>query len=206
MTAVNVVGYIPAANIRTQGERILVVAPYSGPLPREGEFFPGADENASGVAVMLEVIRLWRDAQFDPERTVVFAAVDVGGAAYFTTNPILPTGSEDMWTAVILQGLGAGDERLARLEAGYGLARAFDQSARRFGVRTEPLEEWRFFFGPSNPTRSSRSNPNYSGLVVVRQGDGQSGTQADSLGRMEPQSLYEAGQVVAHFLMALSNR
>jgi Zn-dependent M28 family amino/carboxypeptidase len=38
----------------------------------EGQLHPGADDNASGVAVMLELARLMADAK--PERSVIFAA------------------------------------------------------------------------------------------------------------------------------------
>ncbi len=52
---VNVLGYIPGSDIRIQTQRILVVARYSGVEPWKGEIYPGADENASGVGVMLEI-------------------------------------------------------------------------------------------------------------------------------------------------------
>lgn len=203
-SAVNVVGYFPAADMRTQGERILVITPYTGPFPQGETIYPGADENASAVAVMLEVARLWRDLGFEPKRTVVFAAVDVGGEDYFMNHPALPASAGDTWTVVILRGLGAGGSRLARLEAGYGLARAFDQSARRFGVGTEELATWQFFFAGSSPW--ARPNPAYSGLMVTRLGDDPSGTPADTLGHLDPQLLAEAGRVIVHYLMVLANR
>jgi len=83
VSAVNVVGYYPSADRTTEGERILVAANYSGPLPQNGVIYPGADENGSGVAVMLEVARLWHDLDFQPKRTVVFAALDAGGGEHF---------------------------------------------------------------------------------------------------------------------------
>ena len=50
--ATNVIGYIAGLDRQTQGERILVVASYTGQPPRDGTVYAGADENASGVAVM----------------------------------------------------------------------------------------------------------------------------------------------------------
>ncbi|MBL7062576.1 MAG: ABC transporter permease subunit [Anaerolineae bacterium] len=207
VSAANVVGYFPAADITTQGDRILVAATYTGPSPQEGVIYPGADEDGSGVAVMLEVARLWRDLGFEPKRTVVFAAFDEAGGEHFVNHPILPTSPSDTWTSVILQGVGAGEPRLAQMEAGSGLARAFDQSARRFGVRTEEMEDWQFFF-TSGPRRSGRvsSDTSYSGLAVTRPGDDLSGTPADVLDHLDPQLLGEAGRTVAHYLMALSSR
>ncbi len=205
----NVVGYIPGLDIESRGERILVAATYTGPPPQDGAIFPGADENASGVAVMLETARLLKDLEFVPKRTVVFAAFDEMGGSEFVIYPALPTTRSDVWTVVIIDGVGAGEPILVRLEVGPGLARAFDQSARRFKVRTEELDEWRFFF-ISNYSRLRRSDPwpndSYQALVVTRPGDDLSGTPADTLDHLDSKQLAEAGQAVAHFVMVLSSR
>jgi hypothetical protein len=205
----NVVGYIPGLDMESRGERILVAATYTGPPPQDGEIFPGADENASGVAVLLETARLLNDLEFVPKRTVVFAVFDEMGGSEFVIYPALPTTRSDVWTVVILDGVGAGEPLLAQLEAGTGLAHAFEQSARRFGARTEELDEWRFFF-ISNNSRMRRNDPrlhdSYMGLVVTRPGDNLSGTPSDTLDHLDSKLLEEAGQAVAHFVMVLSSR
>jgi hypothetical protein len=158
---------------------------------------------------MLETARLMHDLELIPRRTVVFAAFDEGGGSQFVINPVFPTSRSDIWTAVILHGLGAGEPRLARLEAGTGPARAFDQSARRFGVRTEGLDEWLFFF-VSNYSRLNYTEPvvnkSYQGLTVTRPGDELSGTPADTLDHLDSKLLEEAGKAVAHFVMVLGQR
>jgi len=208
-SATNVIGYIAGLDVESRGERILVTATYAGSPPRDGMVHPGADENGSGVAVVLEIGRLLQDLEFIPKRTIVFAALDEGGGNWFVNAPALPTRRSDIWTAVSLHGLGAGDSRLARVEAGSGLARAFDQSARRFGVRTEQLDEWRFFFA-FNTSRLSRGDPaahkSYQAVAVTRPGDDLSGTPADTLDHLDPELLAEAGQAAAHFVMVLSSR
>jgi hypothetical protein len=209
VSAANVVGYFPAADRTTEGDRILVSASYAGPPLQEGVqpalMYPGADDNASGVAVMLEVARLWRELGFQPKRTVVFTALDAGGGNYFVNHPPIPVNTSDTWTVVSLQGLGAGEPRLARLEAGSGLARAFDQSARRLGVRTQALGGWDFFFGGGFGSYVT-TDLSYSGLAVARPGDALSGTAADTLDHLSPELLAQAGQVVSHYLMVLSAR
>jgi hypothetical protein len=201
-SASNVVGYIPAEDMTTQGERILVAASYTGPTPRDGRIFPGADENASAVAVMLEVARFWRDIGFQPKRTVVFAALDANGGLQFANHPIFPMSFGDTYTAVMIEGLGAGDVELARIDTGTGLGHLFDQSARRYRVHTEVLEDWRFFFTASY----GATDEVFSGLAVVRPGDDLSGTPADTLDHLDPVLLADAGRTIAHYLMVLSNR
>jgi peptide/nickel transport system permease protein len=207
--ATNVIGYIPGLDVQSQGERILVATTYTGSLAQDGLISPGADENASGVAVMLETARLMQDLGMVPKRTVVFAAFDEGGGGRFVIKPALPTRRSDIWTAVIVHGVGAGKRRLARLEAGAGLARAFDQSARRFRTRTEELDTWRFFF-IYNDSRLRWGDPtvhtSYQGLAVTRAGDDLSGTPADTVEHLDSELLAEAGQAVAHFVMVLSSR
>jgi hypothetical protein len=207
--ATNVIGYIAGLDLESQAERILVTATYTGPPPRDGQTYPGADENASGVATMLETARLLHDLGVVPKRTVVFAAFDEVGGSQFVQSPALPTRSSNTWTGVILHGLGAGEARLARLEEGSGFARAFDQSARRFGVRTQTLDGWQFFF-ISNYSRLSWSDvtipTSYQGLVVTRPGDSLSGTPSDTLDHVDSELLAKAGRAVAHYVMVLSSR
>jgi peptide/nickel transport system permease protein len=200
--AVNVVGYIPGADQTAQGDRILVTAPYWGPMPQDDTIFPGADENASGVAVMLEVARLWQDIGFVPGRTVVFAALDVNGGNYLVNHPPVIEQMEDTWTEVDVYGVAAGQDALHRYEVGGGLARAFDQSARRFRVRTQQLDGWQFAFN----TGWGRGDEAYSGLAVYRPGDDHSGTVDDTIEHLDPELLMDAGQTVAHYLMVLSSR
>ncbi|MCP4592856.1 MAG: M28 family peptidase, partial [bacterium] len=208
----NVVGYFPAADRETEGDRILVTASYGGPFLQEGLTYPGMDDDVSSVAVLMEVARLWNELGFTPKRTVVFAALNDGGGRYLVHHPVFPASVSDIWTMVTLQGVGPGGPDLARREAGGGLANAFDQSARRFGVRADELDNWRFFFtGGSERLGYVSSDQAYSGLAVVWSGDGDhagsvSASSPGSLDELDQDSLAEIGQAVAHYLMVLSSR
>src|SRR5205823_9837653 len=76
----NVVGVLPGTNPALNGQALVVSAHYDHlgfgwPDARagaKGQVHPGADDNASGVAVMLELARLTANAR--PERSIVFAA------------------------------------------------------------------------------------------------------------------------------------
>ena len=80
LPAKNVIGVLPGANPAFNGQALIISAHYDHlgfgwPDARagtKGQLHPGADDNASGVAVMLELARLMAKAR--PERSVVFAA------------------------------------------------------------------------------------------------------------------------------------
>jgi aminopeptidase N len=80
LQAKNLIGVLPGANPSLSGQAVVVSAHYDHlgfgwPDARagaKGQLHPGADDNASGVAVMLELARLMADAR--PERSVIFAA------------------------------------------------------------------------------------------------------------------------------------
>src|SRR5690606_17672862 len=65
----NVIGVLPGANPLFKDEAIVVSAHYDHLGPNH----PGADDNASGVAVLIELARTAAQ-QGRPPRTVVFAA------------------------------------------------------------------------------------------------------------------------------------
>jgi aminopeptidase N len=76
----NVIGVLPGTNPALNGQALIISAHYDHlgfgwPDARagaKGKLHPGADDNASGVAVMLEMARLMADAK--PDRSVIFAA------------------------------------------------------------------------------------------------------------------------------------
>ncbi len=76
----NVIGVLPGTNPAFNGQALIISAHYDhlgfgwpdGRAGAKGQLHPGADDNASGVAVMLELARLMGNAR--PERSVIFAA------------------------------------------------------------------------------------------------------------------------------------
>jgi len=77
----NVIGIIPGKNPAMQGQSVVVGAHYDHlglgwPDAREGQMgkiHPGADDNASGVAVLIELARVLAKAP-QPDRSIVFIA------------------------------------------------------------------------------------------------------------------------------------
>ncbi len=95
----NIVGVIPGSNPAYAGQAVLVTAHYDHlghgwPDARaedKGKIYYGADDNASGVAVMIELANTFADAGA-PERTIVFIAFtgeEAGllGSRYYAEHP-----------------------------------------------------------------------------------------------------------------------
>ena len=98
----NVVGILPGSDPKLKDETIVIGAHYDhlglggeGSLaPREGEIHHGADDNASGVAGLLELARMFSQGP-KPRRTIVFIAFSgeeegLIGSNYYVNHPIVP--------------------------------------------------------------------------------------------------------------------
>src|SRR5207253_1662118 len=97
----NVVGILPGTDPKLKNEAIVIGAHYDhlglggeGSLaPREGEIHHGADDNASGVAGLLELARMFSAQK--PRRTIVFIAFSgeeegLIGSSYYVNHPAVP--------------------------------------------------------------------------------------------------------------------
>ncbi len=101
----NVLGFLPGTDPRRAHEYLILGAHFdhlgwggSGSLAGKAEaaIHPGADDNASGTAVLLELAS--RLAQNRPPRSVLFIAFNaeergIVGSGYYVRNPILPLDS-----------------------------------------------------------------------------------------------------------------
>lgn len=89
LSGYNIIGYIPGK----RQEAIVVSAHYDHLGERQGQFYLGADDNASGVAGLLALATYF--SNHPPEHTLVFAAFDaeemgLRGARYFVNHPPMP--------------------------------------------------------------------------------------------------------------------
>ncbi len=90
----NVVGYLPG---KVCPDTFLIVGGHYDHLGMMGNktFFPGANDNASGTAMVLDLARHFSDTANRPRYSVAFlffAAEEVGllGSEYFTAHPLMP--------------------------------------------------------------------------------------------------------------------
>lgn len=89
----NVGGTVRGTDPELRDQWVIVAAHYDHLGTQNGQVHPGADDNASGVALMLEVAR--RIAAGPPRRSVMFVAFDLEedgliGSKYFVDHPPVP--------------------------------------------------------------------------------------------------------------------
>lgn len=108
----NVVGMIPGSNPEFADKPVVIAAHYDhlGMDETSGAIFSGADDNASGVSIMLEVAAKLSRA-FSPQRSIVFVAFTgeeqgLLGSQYFVQNPPGAIKSEDIFAMINLDSVG----------------------------------------------------------------------------------------------------
>jgi Zn-dependent M28 family amino/carboxypeptidase len=92
-TELDVVGVIPGTDPALGGQYVFVTAHFDHLGVQRGTLYPGADDNASGTAGMLEIMRLLRHAR--PRRTLAFLGVSgeeegLLGSGGFLADPPVP--------------------------------------------------------------------------------------------------------------------
>lgn len=108
----NVIGYIPG---KAEPDSFIVISAHYDHLGRMGKntYFPGANDNASGTTMLLELARHYSQPQNQPEYSMVFigfGAEEAGliGSRYYVQHPLFPL--KDIKFLVNLDLVGTGDE------------------------------------------------------------------------------------------------
>ncbi|MDD4663576.1 MAG: M28 family peptidase [Caldisericia bacterium] len=112
----NVIGIIPAEDPETK-EHIIICAHYDhiGKDLVNHTLFPGANDNASGTGVLIELARVFSSFYFHPKVNVVFIAFSgeeegLLGSVHYTENPIFPL--EDALCVLNMDMVGTGTGKL----------------------------------------------------------------------------------------------
>ncbi|MCB9444966.1 MAG: M28 family peptidase, partial [Ardenticatenaceae bacterium] len=108
----NVLGLLPGSDPDLRDEVIILSAHYDyvGDDPG-GLAYSGANDNASGVAVMLAMAKLWQETGYQPARSILFAAWgaqepgQIGSTAFISSTLFVP---ERTAGVVVLDAVGGG--------------------------------------------------------------------------------------------------
>ena len=114
-TAPNVVGILPGTDPKLKSEALVI----GGHLDHlgvgiDGWIYPGADDNATSAAVVLETARALVAAKLKPARTIVFgswAGEEMGlvGSRWYTEHPAIPLDKTALYMNIDMVGTGDSD-------------------------------------------------------------------------------------------------
>ena len=156
----NVIGHMPGL-AATPGESqmdnqvILVLAQYdSPPLAPYHENYSAANDNASGVGVMLEAIRVMQETEYQPNRTFLFIAYSGEGLeggervsdpeiSRFLQAKVGFATSLRPEAVIHMRGVGAGSGDALQISAGGSLrlVELFETAARRMDAEVERRDD-----------------------------------------------------------------
>ncbi|MDH5297128.1 MAG: DUF4910 domain-containing protein, partial [Nitrospirota bacterium] len=111
----NVLGVLPGKDAGHQNEVIIVGAHRDHFGEQAGLQFPGADDNASGTAVMLELARVLSQRATSPKHSILFVSFDgeergLLGSTLYVTHPAFPL--QNTVAMINLDHLGVGNGKL----------------------------------------------------------------------------------------------
>jgi aminopeptidase YwaD len=115
--AANAIGVVNGTDPALKDEVIVISGHFdhlgTGLQMCSGDLCPGADDDASGTATMLELARAVTGSGIEPRRTIVFAGFDAEeeglyGSTYYAANPVSPIGNVTAMFSVDMVGMGDG--------------------------------------------------------------------------------------------------
>jgi hypothetical protein len=145
---VNVLAFLPGSDPQKTHEVLVIGAHRDHFGQQAGLLFPGADDNASGTAVMLEVARAMSEAGAQGKRTILFISFsgeEQGfiGSRLYLERPIAPIGSTKAMINIDHAGIGNG--RLTIGVTGFDKSVALE-AGQTAGI-TDKLDLYGFFPG-----------------------------------------------------------
>ncbi len=144
----HVIGHLPGTSAQLDKNMIIVMAQYDSPPLHPAQTYPTANNNASSIGIMLEVVRTMQ-TNYQPNKTFLFVAYSAEGQeggepAYppdiskFLDAKFGFSDAFDIEAVVHLRGLGAGIGEGLAVKAGGStrLAELFERAAHQVGVDT----------------------------------------------------------------------
>jgi hypothetical protein len=208
---INVLGVIPGQGhfMGTESQVIIVSAYYDGlGMGPDGTIYPGANDNVSGVALLLELARLMSTSVYQPEKTVIFA-VWAGGergeglSVVNVMNARAGTSGFTVEAVIELSGVGYGSGNSIALgaDSSYRLVKLFQSAAGKY----------------NDPTTTRGRSPHYGREISPGFGDRRAltlsvswdgsddlaHTSRDVPGIIDPQKLTRLGRSTLLTLMVL---
>ncbi len=198
-------------------ELVVVIAPYDNPpVGPETGFYAGANDNASGVAVLLESVRAIQESDYDPFRSFLFVAYSGEGldGGELVDNPDITrflqakTGFDNFEpeAIVVLRGVGAGAGRRLELATGGSLrlAHLAEKAAGQMGVKVvqqhEAIDIAVIYDGETGGERGQAAP---TARLFWEGWQATARTPADTVDTLDEDKLTDAGRALTMMLMIL---
>ena len=205
----NVLGYWPGEDVALDGEAIIVAAHYDGlgRLP-DGTLYPGANDNASGVATMLEIVRSLQEQGFRPKRSLIFVAYTDGErhrAIEWDKLMQARLGFDEFKVVAAIQlggvGAGTGDQAVVWLSSRERLTQVFERAARKVDAPMSTREAGLH----ANPLIWPRASDEVPAVAVSWAGaDDVSHLPNDTVANLDVRKLQEVGEMTSLAIMVLA--
>lgn len=109
----NISGYIEGSDPILKKEIVVIGAHFDHLGVIDGELFSGADDNASGVAALIEIAKAFKKSKFRLKRTLIFLAFSgeefgLAGSKYYVEHPSFPIENVSMMINMDMIGNGRG--------------------------------------------------------------------------------------------------
>jgi dephospho-CoA kinase len=209
---VNVIGVIPGQGyLMGTEEQVIVVGAYydglgTGP---DGVMYPGANDNASGVAVLLELARLLKESAYQPDKTVLFVAWTGGERREgLSTVNILNAraGASELTVESVIElagvGYGTGEAMSIGNDSSFRLVQLFQEAATRYDAPTTTLGRGPHYDLPVTSIFGGRDATTLS--ISWAGSDAMAHTPEDTVALIDPEKLRQVGRSVYLTLLVLS--
>jgi hypothetical protein len=208
----NVIGYIAGegSEMGMDDDVIMVSAYYDGlGMGPEGVLYPGANDNLSAVAVMLELARVLKEGPYTPDKTIVFVAWS-GGERWEGFSVVDAMSAKigfnllNVEAVLELTGVGGGSGEAISLGAGtsFRLTQLIEAAASRMGVRVTTRGTDPHFGLPTSIGHGTRDA--LSAFISWDGSDQLAHLPIDDLSRVESEKMEDLGRTLALVLTVLS--
>ncbi len=197
----NVIGMIPG---KKQDEYLLIGGhlDHVGKAPDE-TYFPGALDNASGTAMMLELARMCAEQEIHPEKTLIFAAWNaeengLNGSAHYVKNPLVPLEQTEVINLDMVGGVG---KDTILVGSGNGESQVLGSRILQLGEDLSLDIEAAKMDGSDHVSFARSGNR----AIMIHQGDKYLHQQEDTLENIDPENLKKVGALLGSLIKRNAN-
>jgi len=201
----NVLALLPGADAGLRSEYVLLGGHRDHFGEQAGVLFPGADDNASGTAILLEIARILAESNTKPKRSVLFVSFSgeeqgLWGSRLYISKPARPLNHTSAMINVDHAGIGNG-----RLTVGItGLPNDLARGAARTAGIAERVDLYGFFPGGDHVPFKEVGIPTVT--IVTGGTHPHFHTPSDTADSIQPDVLAAAARYVLALVWELANR